>query len=296
MKFITIITTTYNREYCLGNLYESLLKQENKNFKWLVIDDGSTDNTKQLIANYQTENKISIQYKYHSNMGMTASRNVGYDLSDTELSVIIDSDDWLAEDAIDKIEEAWNKIDDEKIAGIISLNRRTDQAISDVKPLPNILRIKFSELHDKYKYQRDTKLIYRTSVAKSYPYPVFDGERNFPASYKFRMIDEKYDLAILNDIVCIVDFNENGQTFSRVKQYKSNPVGYAFYRDEMMRVSNNRRFIFKQAIHFVSSVLFSKDYSSLLKSSRKGYVLLAFPVGIVFNLYLRKTKKRSLKF
>jgi len=296
MNFITVITTTYNRAYCLDKLYLSLKNQRCKSFKWLVVDDGSTDDTKKLIDGYIEENFVDIKYVYHENIGMTASRNVGYELSDTELSVIIDSDDWLAENAIEKIQDAWSAIDDDNVAGMVSLNQRKEQSLSDIKKLPSVERLKFSELHDKYHYHCDTKLIYRTEVAKSFPYPTFENERSFPASYKFRMIDLHYHLSVLNEVICIVDFNENGQTFSRVKQYKNNPIGYAFYRNEMMRISGNRRFIFKQAIHYVSSVIFSKRLELFASASKKLYVFLALPFGIAFNIYLRCTKRKSLSF
>ncbi|ASM48727.1 hypothetical protein PESP_a0482 [Pseudoalteromonas espejiana DSM 9414] len=296
MKCITVITTTYNRGYCLHQLYESLKKQEYKKFQWLVIDDGSNDNTKELIQGYIDENSIDIEYHYHQNIGMTASRNIGYELAKTELSVIIDSDDWLESNALNNIIDCWEEKKSDNIAGIIALNQKRDESFDEVKLLPDIKQLKFRDLHDIYRYGKDAKLIYRTDIAKKYPYPTFEGERSFPASFKFRAIDEKYDLVTMNKVVCIVDFNQNGQTFDRIKQYKTNPKGYAFYRNEMMRISKNKRFILKQAIHYISSSFFAKDYMFLFKASKKLYVVSVLPLGIMFHLYIRNTKRRSLKF
>ena len=78
MKTLTVFTPTFNRAYCLGELYNSLLRQENKDFKWLIIDDGSSDGTDQLVASWQNEGKIEIQYHYKPNGGMHTAHNAGY--------------------------------------------------------------------------------------------------------------------------------------------------------------------------------------------------------------------------
>ena len=95
MKTITIFTPTYNRAYLLPQLYNSLIEQTNKDFIWLVIDDGSNDNTKELIKNWQQKNKISIQYIYQENQGMHGAHNTAYKNIDTELNTCIDSDDYM---------------------------------------------------------------------------------------------------------------------------------------------------------------------------------------------------------
>lgn len=101
---ITIFTPAYNRAYSLHLCYESMLRQENKNFKWLIVDDGSTDNTKELVEEWiQKDNGFEIQYVYKKNGGMHTAHNTAYELIDTELNVCIDSDDYLADGAIEKI-------------------------------------------------------------------------------------------------------------------------------------------------------------------------------------------------
>ena len=124
---LTVFTPAYNRAHTLGRCYESMLKQKCKDFKWLIIDDGSTDNTKELVDSWlNKDNGFEIIYKYKKNGGMHTAHNLAYELIDTELNVCIDSDDRLSENAIEKIIDFWNENGSEKYAGIIGLDDDLD--------------------------------------------------------------------------------------------------------------------------------------------------------------------------
>lgn len=123
MAFLTIFTPAYNRAYTITRTYESLLKQQCKDFIWMIIDDGSTDNTKELVEKWKNkENGFEICYIYKENGGMHTAHNVAYENIDTELNVCIDSDDCLAENAVQKILEKWKKIKNFGYAGIVGLD------------------------------------------------------------------------------------------------------------------------------------------------------------------------------
>ena len=101
---ITVFTPTYNRAYCLHNGYEALCRQTSKDFLWLIVDDGSTDNTKELVENWQkNSNGFEIQYLYKENGGLASGYNAAISVADTELCVCVDSDDYLTDDAIEKV-------------------------------------------------------------------------------------------------------------------------------------------------------------------------------------------------
>ena len=121
-KTLTIFTPAYNRAYTLHKCYESLKRQTNKNFKWMIIDDGSTDNTVDLVAKWKEKSDFEIIYIYKQNGGMHTAHNTAYQNIDTELNVCIDSDDYLTDDAIDKILSFWEENKDEKYGGIIALD------------------------------------------------------------------------------------------------------------------------------------------------------------------------------
>ena len=119
---ITVFTPTYNRAYILKNLYESLMRQTVQKFEWLIVDDGSTDETADLVATWQKENKISIRYLKQRNGGKQRAHNKGVEECKTELFVCVDSDDYIAECSIESILKTWkNMINDDKLADKIEL-------------------------------------------------------------------------------------------------------------------------------------------------------------------------------
>lgn len=295
MKRLGIITTTYNRAYCIGQLYESLKKQKSTDFLWLIVDDGSQDDTKKVVTQFIDENCIEIKYVYQENKGMHGARNTAYNLIDTELNVIIDSDDWLADNIVEKILIFWDKTKKTNVSGIISLNADPQGNIIGDK-LPNGLEyMTTTEMTDKYHIKGDKKFIFRSELTRLYPYPEFDKENFFPASYKFRLLDKDYTMANLNEVTCIVDYSENSMSFNKINQYRTCPKGFAFYRNEMIRLSNNPRYILKQNFHYIAESIFAKNSHFIRESSKPFYTIICLPVGILLYYYLKRTKRKLIK-
>lgn len=289
MKKLTVFTPTYNRAYVLNKCYESLKNQTVKDFVWLIIDDGSTDNTKDLVNSWIKENKIEIRYKYQKNQGMHGAHNTAYKLIDTELNTCIDSDDYMPNDAVEKILDFWNKYGSDNIAGIVALDAyENGQVIGD--KFPETLKTStLFDIHYKHKLKGDKKLIYRSELTKEYPYPIFEGEKYVSLSYKYTMIDRKYELALMNEVVCIVEYMEDGSSMNMLKQYRRNPKGFAFLRVHNL---NNPKakplFKFKECIHYVSSNLISKNKNFIKDSPSKINTILAIPLGFVLYKYIMK--------
>ena len=121
---ITVLTPTYNRERTLTKAYNSLVEQECKEFEWLIIDDGSKDNTKKLVDKFIKENKISIRYFLKKNGGKHTALNYGIPKSKGDLILILDSDDYLSKDAIKLIKDYWKKYKyNDKICGMTFLRK-----------------------------------------------------------------------------------------------------------------------------------------------------------------------------
>ena len=134
MKTLTVFTPAYNRAYSIHLCYESLLRQTSKDFVWLVVDDGSSDETAQLISEWQKrDNGFEIKYIYKQNGGMHTAHNTAYENIDTELNVCIDSDDYMTDDAVEKIVNFWKENGNEKYAGIIALDCTKDGEIIGTK-------------------------------------------------------------------------------------------------------------------------------------------------------------------
>ena len=280
---ITVFTPAYNRAHTLPRTLDSLLKQENKNFKWLIVDDGSTDNTKELVdAWLQEDYGFEIKYVYKENGGMHTAHNTAYEHIDTELNVCIDSDDCLADDAINKILNKWDLVKDKGYAGLIGLDYTLDNKLIG-KDLGDLTETTLSEYYANGGYG-DKKLVYRTDIIKKYPkYPVFENERYVALAYIYRLIDQDYKLAVLNECLCNVEYQEDGSSATMWKQYLRNPKGFQFWRKVCMTYPESNKRLVMDTIHYVSSSLLAKDKTFISDSPRKGLTVLCLIPGWVLS-------------
>ena len=296
MKTLTVFTPAYNRAYSIHLCYESLLRQTCKDFEWLVVDDGSSDNTRELIESWQkNDNGFEIKYVYKENGGMHTAHNTAYENIETELNVCIDSDDYMTDDAVENIVNLWKEKGSEKYAGIIALD-----CTKDGKTIGLPLESDREETTLKGYYARggkgDKKLIYRTDVMKKYPpYPVFEGEKYVSIAYKYYLADEDYQLIIMNKPVCVVEYMEDGSSTNMYRQYLRNPRGFAFIRKVDMEKADNLKELFRCAVHYVSSSIISKNRSFIKESPRKLATVLSIPAGVLLTLYIKKKSKGLMK-
>lgn len=288
MELITVFTPAYNRAHTLSRTYESLLKQSCKSFKWLIVDDGSSDNTRELVSEWQgRENGFDIQYIYKENGGMHTAHNVAYENIYTELNVCIDSDDMLSENAIEKILEKWEQAKDKGYAGIIGLDADFSGRVIGKGFPDNLLETTLVEYYANGG-SGDKKLVYRTDIIKKYPpYPVFEGEKYVALGYKYRLIDQEYKLAVLNEVLCNVEYQEDGSSNSMMKQYINNPKGFAFWRKVCMQYPESKKRVFKDCVHYVSSSILSRNVHFIGESPRKIKTILAIPGGIALTIVIK---------
>lgn len=291
MKTVTVFTSTYNRAYCLHQVYDSLCRQTSQDFEWLIIDDGSTDTTKHLVEQWKTENKITIHYAYKENGGMHTGHNLAYSLIKTPFNTCIDSDDFMPDNAIEIIVKEIKDLAPE-FSGIVGLDADKEGNLIGTTIPVHLKRCKLNELYTKHGVLGDKKMVYRTEITKKYPaYPEYEGEKFVPLDYKTLLIDQDYDLKPINEVLCIVEYQSDGSTQNIFKQYRKNPRGFAFSR--ISRVDYGSTFIerFKSAIHLVSSALFANDLSLLRKSRHTSLVIAAVPLGLIINFYIRSKTK-----
>ncbi|WP_168122741.1 glycosyltransferase family 2 protein [Paenibacillus sp. HB172176] len=296
MRTLTVFTPTYNRSYCLGQLYESLKRQKNDDFEWLIIDDGSTDNTEELVQGWLAEAQISMTYIKQENQGMHGAHNTAYENIRTELNVCMDSDDYMPHDAIDKIISFWKTHGSNKVSGFVALDAYTDGRIIGTR-LPDKLEAStLFDLYAKHGVTGDKKLVYRTELAKLYPYPLFQGERYVGLAYKYYKLDEHYPLLLCNEVLCIVEYMEDGSSRNMLRQYRINPRGFAFYRKSLMELSlASAGFKYRQAVHYISSSLFSRNRNWFKESPKKGLTLLAIVPGLLLHLFIVSRMNRLNK-
>lgn len=289
MAKLTVFTPTYNRAYTLHKCYESLKRQTCKDFIWLIIDDGSTDNTKNIVNEWIEEGYVKIRYYFQENKGMHGAHNTAYELIDTELNVCIDSDDYMSDYAIEKILLFWEKNKRKDICGIAALDAYKEEEVIGTM-FPNYIKEStYWDIYNKHKVIGDKKFIYRSDLTKKYPYPIFEGEKYVGLGYKYAKLDENYKLLLLNEIVCIVEYMDDGSSKNMLNQYRKNPKGFAFIRvEDMKNPKATFRLKIKSCIHYVSSSFISKNKKFIKESPCKLLTIITIPFGFILYKYIMK--------
>ena len=233
------------------------------------------------------DNGFTIRYIYKENGGMHTAYNVAYENIQTELNVCIDSDDCLAPDAARKIKERWDQVKGKGYAGLIGLDAdmKTGEIIGSGFP-EGMNETNYSKYYGSGGYG-DKKFVYRTDVIKKYPpYPVYRGENYVGIACKFALIDQDYKLAVLNDVLCNVEYQLDGHSKTMFKSYLQNPKGFSYYRRIMMKYPVSKKRLIIDTIHYVSSSLISHNRNFLKESPRKTLTLLMIPAGVLLTQYI----------
>ena len=295
MKTLTIFTPTYNRAYCLHKGYEALCRQTCKDFVWIIIDDGSTDNTRELVESWlRKDNGFAIHYVYKENGGMYTGYNKAISIAETELTVCVDSDDYMPDDAVEKILTYWSVHRNEGYAGIIGLDAFESGEILGDK-FPEQKSINLIDLAiGKYKLNnRDRKIVVRTDLYKSVaPMKEFPEEKDFNPHIMHLQISQKYDFLVMNEVLCVVEYQLDGMTNTVWKQYLRSPRSFRETRLFDMAIKEAPLFYtIKKTIHYVSSCILSGE-PCVSASPRKLLTILLYPAGWIWTVYLKYKVKR----
>ena len=295
MKFITVFTPAYNRAYCLHRVYESLLKQTNQNFVWLIVDDGSVDNTKELVEQWVEEQQLDIRYIYKPNGGMHTAHNTAYKNIDTELNVCIDSDDFMPSAAIQNIYDNWQKFkNDDSIGGLIGLDEAIDGELIGSKFKNEFIPTTLADFYYKQGGTGDKKLVLRTKLTCAYPsYPEYTEERLVPLDTLYVLICRDFRLIPVNQVWCTVDYQPDGSSATIINQYFKSPKGFRYAREVNMKYSGIFKLKLRSAIHYNISTLIIGDMIKIFNSPAKFLTLSLLPVSFVLFLFL-KFKKNAL--
>ena len=282
---LTVFTPAYNRAHTLPRTYQSLLDQDCKDFIWLIVDDGSTDDTADIVKTWQKQdNGFEIRYIYKENGGMHTAHNTAYEKIDTELNACIDSDDKLSKGAVRKILEKWESVKAKGYAGIIGLDADMNTGKIIGKGFPANMTETTLVGYYAGGGAGDKKLVYRTDVINKYPpYPVFEGEKYVALGYKYRLIDQDYKLAVLDEVLCDVEYQTDGSSMNMFRQYLSNPKGFAFWRKVCMQYPESRKRLFIDCVHYVSSNIIAHNRRYVSEAPYKMLAVLCTPFGTVLT-------------
>lgn len=235
---LTIFTPTYNRSKLLARAYESLKSQTGKDFCWLIVDDGSTDDTRTVVEGWMNEGRIPIEYHYCVNGGKMRAHNRSVKLCRTEWFMCLDSDDCLVDDAVESILKCIEENEaDERLAGIIAHKGKSGTELLSGVDFPE--GIKRSTLFDLYLkgFKGETTLVFRTAVLKKYPFPEIEGEKYVPEDYIYDKIDAEYEYIVFNKILTVCEIVSEGYTDSVRKLREDNKEAWYLYFEQRARIT-----------------------------------------------------------
>lgn len=242
---VTLFTPTYNRAYILGQLYRSIQRQTYRDFEWLIIDDGSSDNTEELVVSWINENNdFPIRYFKQENGGKCRAINRALDLAEGELFMGVDSDDYLTRDAIEKI-VMWESM---LPANMSFCGVAGNMGVSETKSINHEYISAFHDgtLLDSFNYNGERVIAFYTDIYRQYSFPVFPEEKFMTEAIVYnRMAHDGYKMRFYNDIICVYEYRDDGLTKAGNRLFLQNPQGYGLWlreKEEFMRASLKSRF------------------------------------------------------
>lgn len=294
---ITIFTPTYNRAHLLPRLYESICKQDCMDFEWLVIDDGSTDDTQVLFDEWTTrEHPFSLIYQKVQNGGKQRAINRAVDMARGEYFFIVDSDDALVPHAISFIKQAFETLPkgDESFIGISGLRVCFDGSFIQGKPQidPAVGHVDCNNLErSQYNLVSDMAEVFYTEKLKHYKFPVWQGEIFTPEAVVWdQMALDGYRLRWFDTPIYYCEYQEGGLTKSTWSLLKRNPMGYAMLFNTQLKYQKEGRM--NTVLQFISCCCLAGEYSYLKQCSSK-LVYCLFPLGWLLSLRRKKQLKEN---
>ena len=288
-KLISIVTPAYNRAKILPALYKSLQEQTSKNFKWLIIDDGSTDNTDNIASTFISEKTFPVTYIKKENGGKHTALNVAFEIIDTELTFIVDSDDIITPDAVKTIESDWIQHKDDNICGISYLRGYTsDIPIGDRYPKDHAID-NFISVRVNRKIRGDKAEVWVTKFLQEYRFPVVKGEKFFSEGWLWVQLSIRHNMLFRNKILYITKYLDGGLTMSGRRLRIHCPVGGM--------ISNNAELgdVFTLGHRIKCAILctcYSKfagiPFKKAVNGEHRTLLTLCYPAGIILFHYWKK--------
>ena len=293
---ITVFTPAYNRAYTLPRLYKSLCAQTYKDFEWVVVDDGSTDETESLMKGFCEEGLLDIRYHKVANGGKHRAINLGVTLARGEAFFIVDSDDWLTGDSLATVAEYFGQIaSDESFAGVSGyrsypsgyrIGGGTEYPVVDTDAV---------SIREKYHVKGDLAEVFKTSVMREYPFPCFEGEKFLSEGSVWTQIAQKYKLRYFYKAIYCCEYLEDGLTKNIRKQHRNSPLGSMFTYNQAMR---QKRCLRTKVVSAINYWRYTWNYPKQRPADLRPplWSLCFLPAGMLFYwLDIRKERKTKKK-
>lgn len=282
----TIFTPAYNRAALLPRLYESLKNQRVNNFEWIIVDDGSTDDTERVVHAFIEENKIPIRYIKKENEGKHLAINKGVELAKGELFFIVDSDDYLMPNSTQQIERYYPVIHNRADLAGVSFRRgeSENKFIGTQKTFDDIEASAF-DFRYRYKIQGDMAEVFKTSVLRDYPFPKIEGERFCSEGLVWNRIALKYKMLWTSHIIYIGEYLEGGLTDNSVRTRQRSPQYAMLGYQELAAMPVPLSCKLKAAINYWRFAHFAAlPFRDKWRSVTPFLSLVALPLSFIFRI------------
>lgn len=285
--YFTIFTPTFNRAYILKQAYDCLVKQKFTSFKWVIIDDGSIDDTCSLVSGWIKEDQINIVYEKQENQGRFMAFNTAVKYFEGELLVFLDSDDYLKDDALEKLYSCWEEQKTNGYSGIIS-NMVTPRGTVIGSAFPENLNCeRICTLRNRYRVKGDKAVYISVDKVKDFRYPVIKGEKFIGDSLIMDQVCEAAPMYIWRNSIYVREYRSDGLTNNVISTWCNSPKGMTIYYNQSMHYIHDyklRLFVF--AMKYVCFAKMSKQTNIVSKSTRKAATALMYIPGLFYCKYL----------
>ncbi|MBR1709822.1 MAG: glycosyltransferase family 2 protein [Clostridia bacterium] len=291
---LTIATPTYNRAHTLPKCYESLCNQTDKRFIWLVIDDGSSDNTSEIVSQWIEEGKIHISYQKKTNGGKASALNVGIDLLETMYAVCLDSDDWFYDNAVElALKELETVKYDAKCCGLLALRNNPDGTVMGKREIPKEMK-NITAVDVFLRLNLNTELIcfYKTEILKKFRFPEYPGEKFVSPAWMQYAITQNYYYVSSWSKLCGCEYIADGLTKNKRKVIIKNPRGYTCVKKFSFDLAPTLQLRVKHGIMYDCGCLLAKDKDWLKNARHKVLAIILMPVAKIVRNQRFKDAKR----
>lgn len=303
--FITVLTTTYNRAKLLPRAFESLKKQDFADFNWLIIDDGSNDNTKDVVESLKKDSDFEIIYKYKENGGKHTAINFALDIIESEYFVILDSDDIFTDDALKLIKKNIDEIPVEKADRIWAITGRCKYFDSgDMVGLPydlSLNKLSGRKFYKKLcKYPGEKQMVFVTDKISKYRFPIYNDTKFVTESTLWDTINKDYDQYLTNDLIRVY-YTDSEDSLVAGKIFNESRKR-TFYYSALFNINENfYQFFWSKKILFSlvnisrCAMMSNQSYNSVMKDINKWYKKVMVSLGYPISWLWIISNRRKLK-
>lgn len=287
---LTIVTPTYNRSELLTRCYQSLLRQTDKDFEWIIVDDGSTDKTGEIAQKFTAD--FPIQYLKKENGGKHTALNQSHPYINGEFVLILDSDDYLIDTAVEQINAAWRQYENNLIIGVVIFLRgaTVNEPFCKAKDKDEGHPVDIMRYKRVCYYSSDCCEVIRSELFKKYPFPVFEKEKFLSEGALWNRVSFIYKCIYINKVVYIGEYIENGLTKSGKTLRVKNPLGGMYTANLNMNKKNFFGRRIKNGLLYTCYGFFARwEINDILKNNEyKILTSLCLPVGWLLYLYWKR--------